>query len=177
MSRQYWSEMLTWITGDGTAVASTAAETIIFPNVTVPANFMQDGRVLKIHASGKLSTTGTPTMTFALRWGGVAGTLLATTEAITMGSGVANVNWELDAYIQTRVNGSSGTLFVMGSVKVHTSTTAVSENVFGVSGYDAPAAVTVDLTADTALSLTATWSASSASNTLTGHIYQIEAKN
>jgi hypothetical protein len=46
-----------------------------------------------------------------------------------------------------------------------------------VSGYDAPAAVTVDLTADTALSLTADWSAASASNTLTGMFYTIEALN
>jgi hypothetical protein len=35
----------------------------------------------------------------------------------------------------------------------------------------------VDLTADTALSLTADWSAASASNTLTGHIYTVEGLN
>lgn len=177
MSRQYWSETMSWETADGAAIASTTDETIIFPNKIIPANFMQDGRTLKLTAFGKLSTTGTPTITFAIRWGGVAGTLLATTEAITMGSGVTNVNWEISATIQTRTNGSSGTLLVMGNCHVHTSSTAVAQNIFGVSGYDAPAAVTVDLTAATALSLTADWSASSASNTLTGMIYTIEALN
>ncbi len=177
MSRQYWSEGLTWATSSGTAIADTTTETIIFPNVTIPANYMQDGRALRLRLFGKLSTTGTPTMTFAIRWGGVSGTVLATTEAITMGSGVANVNWELDAVIQTQTNGATGTLLVMGEAKVHTSSTAVAQNVFGVSGYDAPAAVTVDLTADTALSVTADWSAQSASNTLTGMIYHIEAIN
>lgn len=177
MSRQYWSETMSWETADGPAIASTTDETIIFPNKIIPANFMQDGRTLKLTAFGKLSTTGTPTITFAIRWGGVAGILLATTEAITMGSGVTNVNWEISAIIQTRTNGSSGTLLAMGNCHVHTSSTAVAQNIFGVSGYDAPAAVAVDLTAATALSLTADWSANSASNTLTGMIYTIEALN
>ena len=174
MSRQFWSEALAWSTSDGTAVANTTTETIIFPNITIPANYMQDGRVLRMRAFGKLSTTVTPTMIWAIRWGGVAGTLLATTEAITMGSTVTNVNWDLDAYIQTRSNGATGSLFVMGVVRVHTAAGTVLLNVFGVSGWDAPAAVTVDLTADTALSITADWSAASASNTLTGHVYVVE---
>lgn len=177
MSKQHWCETLAWATSDGTAVANTTTETIIFPNVTIPANYMQDGRVLRMRAFGKLSTTGTPTITFAIRWGGVSGTILATTEAITMGSGVTNVNWALEAILQTRSNGATGTLFVMGEVGIHTATGTVAANVFGVSGFDAPAAVTVDLTADTALSLTADWSAASSSNTLTGHVYLIESLN
>jgi hypothetical protein len=177
MSRQFFEECIAWTTADGAAISNTTTESIIFPNITIPANFMQDGRVLKLTAYGKLSTTGTPTMTWAIRWGGVAGTLLATTEAIAMGSGVTNVNWSVEAVIQTRANGTAGSLFVMGGVRVHTSSTAVSQNVFGVSGYDAPAAVTADLTVDTALSLTGDWSAQSASNTLTGLLYTIEALN
>lgn len=177
MSRQFWAEALAWATADGTAVANTTTETILFPNISIPANFMQDGRLLYLRAFGKLSTTGTPTMIFALRWGGVAGTLLATTEAITNGSGVANVNFDIDALIQTRANGSSGSLIVMGNACIHTSSTAVATNVFGVSGYDAPAAVSVDLTADTPLSLTAKWGAASASNTITGLMYQLCALN
>lgn len=177
MSRQFWEETLAWATADGTAVANTTTETIIFPNVTIPANYMQDGRCLRLRAFGKLSTTATPTITFAIRWGGVSGTLLATTEAITNGSGVTNVNWSVEAFIQTRSNGSSGTLLVFGDAVVHTSATAVVTNEFSVSGYDAPAVVTADLTADTALSLTADWSAASASNTLTGMFYTVEALN
>ena len=177
MSRQYWSEVIWWSTADGTAVANTTTETIIFPNVTIPANYMSDGRLLRITASGKLSTTATPTITFALRWGGVSGTLLATTEAITNGSGVTNVNWSLNCRVQTRVNGSSGSLLVMGDVMVNTGASSTVSSVFGVSGFDAPAAVTVDLTADTLLSITADWSAASASNTLTGMEYIGESLN
>lgn len=177
MSRQFWGESLWWATADGTAVDDTTTEEIIFPNITIPANYMQDGRVLRIRAYGKLSTTGTPTITFAIRWGGVGGTLLATSEAITTASGSANVAWALEAYIQTRSNGATGTLLVIGTVTVNLTASTQTTGVFGVSGFDAPAAVTVDLTADTALSLTADWSAASASNTLTGMLYTGESLN
>lgn len=178
MSRQFFNEGIHWVDADGTPVANTTTETIIFPNVTIPANFMQYGRYLELHAFGKLSTTATPTITFAIRWNGVSGTLLGTTEAITCGSGVTNVNWEILAKIAVRTNGATGTLLCFGTCIVHTSPTAVVTNVFSVSGYDAPAvSAAVDLTVDTPLSLTADWSAASASNTLTGMMYTIESPN
>ena len=177
MSRQFWSEALFWATANGTAVANTTTETIIFPDVTIPANYMADGRVLRLRAFGKLSTTATPTIIFAIRWGGVAGTLLATTEAITCASGAANTAWALEAIIQTRSNGATGSLFVMGEIQVNLTASTVTAGAFGVSGFDAPAAVTADLTTDKALSLTADWSAASASNTLTGHLYVGESMN
>lgn len=177
MSRQFWQEQIAWATADGAAVANTTTESVIFTDQTIPGNYMSDGRTLRLRAFGKLSTTGTPTVTFALRWGGVAGTLLATTEALTMGSGVTNVNWDVELYIQTRANGSSGSLLAMGVCRVHTAAGTVLVNVFSVSGFDVPAAVTADLTTDKALSLTADWSAASASNTLTGMMYHLESLN
>ena len=181
MSRQYWEELLATVVSDGTPVANTTSETIIFPDVTVPGNYMQDGRTVRLRAFGKLSVTGTPTITFKVRWGGVAGTLLATTEAITNGSGLTTVNWELEVYIVTRSNGSAGSLLVFGTCQVQTNASGdptVKSNTFSVSGSDAPAAVgSLDLTTDKALSLTATWSAASASNTLTGMLYTVESLN
>ena len=177
MSRQAWNETLAWATADGTAIHTTTTETIIFPDITIPANFMADGRALRMRAFGKLSTTGTPTITFAVRWGGVAGTLLATTEAITCASGAANTAWSLEALIQTRSNGATGTVIVFGDVVVNLTASTQTSGTFSVSGFDAPAAVTVDLSIDKALSLTADWSANSASNTLTGMLYTLEALN
>lgn len=177
MSRQFFSELLHAAVADGTAVANTTTETILFPNVTIPANYMADGRALRLRAFGKLSTTGTPTITFTIRWGGVSGTVIGLSEAITNGSGVTNVNWSLEAIVQTRTNGATGTLICFGDVFVHTSATGGVSNTFSVSGYDAPAAVTCDLTAATDLSLTADWSAASASNTITGMAYTLESLN
>lgn len=177
MGRQTWVETLAALTQDGSALANTTTEGLAVPLLTLPANYEQDGRLLRLTAYGKLSTTGTPTIIFAIRFGGLNGVLLATTEAITMGSGVSNINWSINALLQVRSNGATGTIVVMGRAAIHTSSTVVVENIFGVSGFDAPAPVTVDFTVDAALALTADWSAASSSNTLTGLVYALESLN
>lgn len=188
MSRQYWQETLYWATADGTQIVSTASETIIFPNVTIPANYMADGRILHLFASGRWSNvvTSVPTLIFALRWGGVAGTLLAQSPAIvTPAAATTSAPWDLDLWIQTRTNGATGSLFVMGRVNMTDGAAPTFGTVtnYGVvasmnsTGTTVPAAVTVDLTADTALSLTAKFSASNAANNLTGHMYIGQSEN
>lgn len=184
MSRQFWSETITWATASGTAVANTTTETILFPNVTIPANYLQDGRLLRLRAFGQYSTTATPTIIFALRWGGVAGTVLCKTAATTLPTATA-ATWDLDVLIQTRSNGSNGTIMANGKASIFagvaatvaSATGAAADTPMTAGGVLAPAVASVDLTADTALSLTATWSAASASNTTTGLNYTLEALN
>ena len=192
MSRQYWSETLTWATAAGTAIANTASETILFPNVTIPANFLQDGRVLRLRAFGAYGTTGTPTLKFSVRWGGVAGTVLAAQAANVTTSGTGGgasmtAAWDLEVFIQVRSNGTSGTLMTNGTSTLYTSTllTAgtvtnygqVAPIVSGSTGGTTPVAVTVDLTADTALSLTAIWGTANSANSIRGDMYTVEALN
>lgn len=178
MSRQFWSETLAWATSDGTAVANTTTETVVFPNVTIPGNYLQDGRTLRLRVFGKYSTTGTPTLTFKVRWGGVTGTVIATTAAITTPSSVTNALFDIELLITTRSNGSTGTVMANGEVTLHTgSAGSPTDAAFTAGGQTAPATATLDLTADTALSVTATWGTASASNTLTGVNYIIEALN
>jgi hypothetical protein len=175
MSRQFWSELVAWAVSSGTAVANTASETIIFPDVTIPANFMADGRVLRLRVQGQHSTTGTPTLIFRVRWGGVGGTLLAVSATITCGSGVTAKLWDLDVVLQVRSNGSTGTIVAIGDVEVNGAT--AFEQAMCAGGTATPAATSVDLTTDKALSVTAQWGTASASNTLTGWNYTIEAMN
>lgn len=185
MPRQGWCEALAWATADGTAIADTTTEAIIFPNITIPANYMQDGRVVRLVAYGRHSTTGTPTLTFKVRWGGVGGTVICQSGAITCGSAVSAAMWKMEALLQVRSNGSTGTVFAVGEVvlaedaanSVGSATNASAVGLMGSAGVATPAAVTVDWTADTALSVTADWSAQSASNTLTGHVYVLESVN
>lgn len=185
MSRQFWAETLAWATADGTAIANSTTETIIFPNITVPANYLQDGRVLRLTAYGRHSTTTTPTLTFRVRWGGVAGTVLAASGAITTGTTVTAAMWAVHVLLQVRSNGATGTVFATGEVfvgaaaasTVGSATNASAHGFMGSAGVATPAAVTVDLTADAALSLTAQWGTASASNTLTGHNYVVESMN
>lgn len=192
MSRQFWSETVSWATASGTAVNTTVTETILFPNVTVPANFMQDGRCLRLRAFGAYGTTGTPTIIFSIRWGGVSGTVLAKSTTFTTTSGVGGgasmtAPWSLEAIIQVRSNGSSGTLMTNGEAILYTSTAGTAGTVTnygqplpiasGSTGGTTPVAVTADLTADTALSLTVTWGTSNAANNIQGLNYTIEALN
>lgn len=188
MSRQFWSETIAWATADGTAVNTSTTETIVMPNVTIPANLMQDGRILRLNLFGRWSslTATTPTVTWRVRWGGVAGTLLVTSGAITTTSTATTSGpFKIEAILQTRTNGSAGSLFGFGEVWMHngvaatlgSATNTISDMALTSTGTTVPAAVTVDLTADTALSITGQWSASSVSNAFTGHIYTVEVLN
>lgn len=192
MSRQFWTEMIAWATSSGTAIATSTTETILFPNVTIPANYMQDGRALRIRLAGAYGTTATPTLQFRARWGGVAGTVMAASGAMVTTSGTGGgasmtAMWELEAQIQTRSNGSSGTLMTNGSGTLFTATIPTGGTVTnygmpfplasGSTGGSTPAVATVDLTADTALSVTATWGTSNAANSIQGLNYEIDSKN
>jgi len=192
MSRQFWQEALSWAVASGTAVANTVTETILFPNVTIPANYLQDGRCLRLRAFGAYGTTGTPTLIFSLRWGGVSGTVLAKQDANVTTSGVGGgasmtAMWELEIILQVRSNGSAGTLMSNGSSILYTNTLVTAGTVTnygqpapiasGSTGGTTPVAVTADLTADTALSLTVTWGTANAANSIQGLNYTIEALN
>jgi hypothetical protein len=192
MSRQFWSETISWAVASGTAVANTTTETILFPNVTIPANYLQDGRALRLVMWGSHGTTSTPTLIFTVRWGGVAGTVIAKSTTVTTTSGVGGgasmtAPWYAEIIIQTRSNGSSGTLMTNGHAILYTSTAATAGTVTnygmpvpiasGSTGGTTPVAVTCDLTADTALSVTATWGTANAANSIQGHNYTIETLN
>lgn len=184
MSRQYWTEALAWSTADGAAVAS-ASETISFPNVTIPANYMSDGRQLEVWQWGRYSsTTGPPTIRFRQRWNGVAGTVLADSGTITCIASQTNAIWMNYLRMTVRTNGAAGTVFSMGvamlfnavAPTVGSATGAPGIAPMGVAGITAPAAsAAIDLTADTPLAHTIHHS--SASNASTGHNFYLDVPN
>jgi hypothetical protein len=180
-SRQYWSEQIWWATASGSAVSNTVTETIIFPNITVPANYLNDGRTLTIVAQGQYGThsSGAVTDIFRLRWGGVSGTIICQTDAITLAVSLTTVFWELKVTIQTRSNGSTGTVMGNGVVMMFGATGPTLASATGApavaamtaGGQDVPAVATLDLTADTALSISIQHGAAQTANTLTGLNY------
>ena len=190
MSRQFWSETLSWAVSSGSPVSNTVTETILFPNVNIPANYMKDGRCLRMRAMGSYGTaSATPGVNFiwSVRWGGVSGTLICKSGGIITPTTTALSNglWDLEVYLQTRTNGSSGTVMGNGVVHLHDTTVQTMRSATNVGatgpmtngGQATPATATLDLTADTALSLTITQSAANASNTMTGLNYTIESLN
>lgn len=185
MSFQTWMECVGASTGDATAVANSTTETILLPDFTIPANFMYAGRTLRYTIAGKYSTTGTPTMTFRCRAGGVGGTLLAASAAITTPSGVTNAFWFAELLITCRTAGSTGTWLADGlatvcaavAPTVASATGAAAVTPMTAGGVTAPATATVDSTASQALSFTLQWSAASSSDTATCQHAELDSKN
>lgn len=187
MSKQIWEELMHIVREDGTAFSNTTTETILFPDFTIPAEYMGADRVIVIEAFGRYSTTGTPTMTFRLRWGGVAGTALWTSGAITGGSGVTAALWWLRIVLQARAGGSTtGSMFAIGHAMLGAALAPTVGSATGAPGYllcgsagdDTPAAVgSLNTLSDQSLSLTGQWSAASASNAITGHIRILRSLN
>ena len=175
-SRQFWSELISWATVSGAAVGNTVSETPIMPNILFPANYIQDGRTMRFTVTGQIGATATPTMTWRMRWGN-GGTILCQSAAITLAA-VTAAMFKLEMEMTTRANGSSGSVMANGIVHWgQTIKTTNTPDMLGSAGATTPAAVTVDLTADTAFQITAQWGTQNALNTTTGLNYLVESLN
>lgn len=151
-------------TADRTQANSVSELTIIGTGVgtlTLPAAFYDvAGKSARFSASGRYSTTGTPTLQFRLKHGS---TVLGNSGAITTASGVTDREWTFDGLLTCRTTGSSGTVILQGVLFINTSTTAVERwEMVNV------AAVTINTTVTQAVDLTIQWGTASASNTITG---------
>lgn len=186
MSLQTWQEIIADPdVADGTAIANTTTETILFPDITIPANYMKPNRVLRVTYWGRYSTTGTPTMTFRVRWGGVAGVVVAASGAMVTGSAVTAGMWKVTVDIVCRSVGTAGTFFGVGEAvmgddatsTVGSATNGQAHDFMGSAGVATPSTAAVDTTADKALSVSAQWGTASASNTITGHVRTLESLN
>lgn len=174
MPVQTWAAVLNEpYVADGAAYASSTSATDVnpTPNLVIPANYLMPGSALLMIASGKFSTTSTPTLTVGSYWGGVAGTAICTSGAITTGSGVSNLSFFYQALLICRSVGSSGSIFGSGTLTLGTSTSAAAAYAVPQS---APAVVgSLDTTAAKALTFGATWGTNSASNTLTVNNFSV----
>lgn len=180
MSLQTWAETLISAQIDGTAVNTTTSPTSILPGAAkfvLPANFFAIGRVLRVTAQGRISTTtGPPTLTLDVRFGS---TVVWNGAAATTVASVTNKSWELMALLTCRAIGTAANLMgigkctssaVVGSSGGNANTWVLPDSAPAVgNNFDSTAAQTVDLFA--------TWSASSASNSIQLHSYILEALN
>lgn len=182
MSLQTWEESLVTAQVDGTALANTTTATSIIPaaaRFTLPANFMAIGKVLKVTAIGRISTTtGPPTITLDVRLGSV---VVFNGAAVTTVASVTNKTWLFEAWLTCRAIGASTSANMIGSGRL-TSSAVVGSTGGAANGAilpdSAPAVGTgFDSTASQAVDLFATWSAASASNTIQLHQYTLEAMN
>lgn len=150
-----------------TTVANTVTETSLVGTgtgtVTLPANFLIIGRTIRVHAAGYYSDAAAPgTINFRVRLGGISGTVILNTTALTPAGTVSNQLWEMDAYFTCRTTGATGTIYAQGHVTLH-DTTAASRVYEMVN----TATSTIDTTAAQAVTPSLQWGTADAANTLT----------
>jgi hypothetical protein len=127
---------------------------------------LQAGTYIDIEAFGVASNTATPTLILGVYYGLVAGTALAVSAAKTTTTAMSNWEWHLWYTGRVVSVGTSGSIIGSGYWRLPTSLTAWTEFRLPET---APAAVTIDTTVNKQISIGATWSASSASNSITCH--------
>jgi len=176
----YYTSPLLIDVADGTQILNSTAETIIASDFTFSANDnrLYQGAAFNIRAwfdvSNVVTTPGT--LTLRIRWGGVAGTVLATTGAIAL-SATARTTYagSLDADLTFRSVGSAGSAFCMGRAflnNVPVAADSLPQGIYtlGSGGANAPAvASSLDTTTAKALSVTAQFSVNTATTQLTCH--------
>lgn len=128
--------------------------------MSIPANDGVIGAVYRLHAWGTLTVTGTPTITFRLRLAAAAALLIAA-PAITVRSGATDGQWEADCYVMVGSTGVAGTWAPKFKIQHNFLTSATTWTPLGPL---TSAPVTQDTTVANTLTLTAQWSAASASN-------------
>lgn len=167
-----WEEVIYNPNASGTAITAST-ETILVPDFSIPASYMSVGKTLKYTLMGQQSTAITTpgTITLRLRWGGVAGVLMAASGAFAPDPTAAatNLTWMVEWWAQQRTVGTAGTSLSFGRIEWSdyddaTATTIVGNLNMRMAPTSAPATATVDTTIDRLLSATYQSSVTTASS-------------
>jgi len=140
-------------------VANTTSETTLVSTgegaLTIQKNSFAAGKTFKVKAMGFYSTTGTPTITFKFKAGS---TVLVNSGALATSNDTSNAGFSFEALVTVYSVGASGTTYGQG--------VCIQDNLAPQLATNT-STVTLDTTVNQALNLTVTWSAASASNTIT----------
>lgn len=143
------------------------------PNIF--GNQLRPGSNLTVDANGEFSTTGTPTLQFAVIYGAVAGAAggvnLSASGAITTGSAAAAWPWYLfyDGCVVSV--GTAGSIVGQGILYLGTSLTAFALSAMPVTA--AARTVAIDTTVSKLIGIGAAWSVSNAANNV--RVYNVAA--
>lgn len=178
-----WEEVIYTPINDGTAITA-AAETILVPDFNIPASYLTVGKVLKYTLMGRQSTAITTpgTITFRLRWGGVAGVAVVTSGAFAPDPTAAatNLTWMSEWWMQCRSVGATGSVMGWGRIEWSDYDDATTATIVGnlnmrLAPAATPAVATVDTTIDKLLS--ATYQSSVTTGSVQAHAAILEACN
>lgn len=105
-------------TVDATSGQQGTTETAL-ATITIPADWMTVGKGLWLVAAGTFrgqTSLGSPTTTWRVRIGGVAGVVTLASNSYDLGLIANEYYWDLRALITCRTIGTSGTLFSQGAI-------------------------------------------------------------
>jgi len=186
MSLQTWSELIMNSQIDGTAVTTATPGASLIPPaavVTLPANYMQIGKVLRINVWGRVSNrvTGPDTLTINVRYGAIQ---IATSQAIPINLlAKANVSFWLQWCLTCRSIGNStlATMMHQGTLQTESLIGAPLPTAGGSPLMSIPASAPAvgtgfDSTVAGTIDIFAFWS-TGAVDSIQSHQYTLEALN
>jgi len=147
------------------SVLNTTTETPFNKSVTIPANRLKKGDVIRVRAQGIVSNqNATDTLTIQLKIGGTAGVQVATTGAVDPAT---NDIWYIEADLVIRTVGAGGTFVAAGLQALGTPGTVTAKPFLKASS-------SIDTTITQDLIVSATWSAASASDVVRLDVLDVE---
>lgn len=164
-----------------------ATQGIINQFCAISPNDARAGKTYRVRGGGVYSNTATPTLIWTPRWGSsttpATNVTLVASPTVTTITGITNLAlfWDFDVYVRTSPPGATlGTVWGVGRILMGipvTSSQYAQDVPLGGSASAATIDTTGQGTAGCGITLNATWSASSASNTITCHGWKIFAEN
>lgn len=192
MSNQSWEQVLAFAAVAGTALTGSTTATSLLPpasRAVLPAGFFSIGSMLRLKASGIMTTIATTPGT--LTWNVTLGTIASPIIAFTSGAlalstaGVSNVTWLLELLLTCRATGTGTSANLIGTGSFHSRCLLGAPAVGSQQGVapamlpdTSPAVGTGFDSADVTnvVDLQAQWSLSNA-NTITAYQYSLESMN
>lgn len=185
MSLQTWQETLVTAQVDGTALTNTVTATSIIPPAAkfiLPSNFFAIGKMLRLKASGRISTvvTSPGTLTLDMRFGG---TVVANGGAMNLNTTAqTNATWLLELIATCRAIGASANLMWTAEWKSRAIIGAAAVAAGGVTVTPLPDTAPAvgsnfDSTTTQAVDFFATWGTANAANSIQLHQYSLESLN
>ncbi len=147
------------------SVLNTTTETPFNKSITIPANRLKKGDVIRVRAQGIVSNqNSTDTLTIQLKIGGTTGTSIVSTGAVDPAT---NDIWYIEADLVIRTVGASGTFVATGLQALGVPGTVTAKPFLKASS-------TIDTTLPQDLIVSATWSVANAANIVRLDILDVE---
>jgi hypothetical protein len=182
MSSNSWNQTLISAQGDGTALTNSTTATSILPaaaKFTMPANYLKVGDVIRVRASGRISTVVTTpgTLTLDIRSG--SSTVIFNGGAMNLNvTAQTNASWWYDAYLTVRAVGTSAN--VLGTAQwssraIVGSAAVAAGGVPSIILPDTAPAVgsNFDSTTSFVIDMFGTWSVANAANSIQVHQFEL----